>query len=63
MCIYNVAHQILLKKFQISRNLAYDGMMVSSVCVGPGGQVVWILDLLIYGSWVQGVYHLQMNIV
>ena len=34
MCIYNVAHQILLKKFQISRNLAYDGMMVSSVCCG-----------------------------
>lgn len=28
VCIYNVAHQILLKKFQISRNLAFDGMMV-----------------------------------
>ena len=28
ICIYNVAHQILLKKFQISRNRAFDGMKV-----------------------------------
>ena len=28
VCIYNVRHQVLLKKFQISRNLAFDGMMV-----------------------------------
>ncbi len=29
VCIYNVRHQILLKKFQVSRNMAFDGMMVS----------------------------------
>ncbi len=28
ICIYNIAHQVLLKKFQISRNRAFDGMKV-----------------------------------
>ena len=28
ICIYDVTHQVLLKKFQISRNRAFDGMKV-----------------------------------
>lgn len=28
VCIYNVTHQMLLKKFQISRNRSFDGMQV-----------------------------------
>ena len=28
VCLYDVAHQILLKKFQISRNQSLDGMKV-----------------------------------
>ena len=29
VCLYNVSQQVLLKKFQISRNLSFDGMQVS----------------------------------
>ena len=28
VCLYNVAQQVLLKKFQVSRNLSFDGMQV-----------------------------------
>ena len=28
VCIYNVTHQMLLKKFQISRSRSFDGMQV-----------------------------------
>ena len=53
VCIYNVEHQILLKKFQISRNRSLDGVEVrnchASVNVLRSGQGVEG-----YGQGVEG---------
>ena len=48
VCIYNVPHQVLLKKFQISRNRSFDGMQVG-VAKGRGQLIEsrWV--------WLRGV--------